>query len=225
MDKKTKYYVMTRIIVVSVILIILLSLFNKLFALYRYLLPILFDTLTTIFKAGNIISIILLILTVGYLIYQIYLYTKSRFYQDFKISVFEAIYHGFIEIHLIYDQLVWAKDMSDLNVDMKQSIITFRIKHKHYCLKYLELFGVVNNKMDNEMWGILSKPKKEFGRKRYTKKLKFPNPARQLNEFIDEQKGEEEKEIIGYVVLNGFFKTEHNNDQIIAPYEVLSILE
>lgn len=224
MNKKTKYFFLIKSMIITIFLIILMSTIIKIFNIYRYILPVLFDTLIVISKVVNTLSIISLILVIVYLIYLITLYLKSKFYQYTRINVFEAIYYGIIDIHVVYDQLIKLNDIKELNVDMRQSMLTFNKNKKQYCIKFLEIFGKINNKIENEMWVALSKPKKEFGRTYYQKKIKFPNPIREINEYIEYHKKENGKNIIGYVVLNGFFKSSETSEQILAPYEILSVI-
>lgn len=224
MNKKTKYFIISKVLLVSIILIIAMSILQNMSMLYRDYLPILFDTLIIIFNAVNTVSIIGLIIGLIYFSYQIYRYVDSSFYKIYKINVFEAIYHGFLDIHIMYDQIRRLADVKELTVDMKKSMLFFSINHKYFCLKFVELFGNINNNIENEMWVSLKQPKKEFGRVNYQKKIKFSNPVRQVNQFIEEELEISGKQYCGYVVLNGIYKLKQTDDQIISSYEIVSTI-
>ena len=190
-----------------------------------YLFPVLFYSLIFISKVLNTVSIIVLILILIYFIYQIILYTQSRFYKYMQINIFEAIYNGFLDFHVAYDSIDRISDVKDLNLDLQKRIITFSRKDKYYCILFQEMFGKIDAKSTNEMWVQLSKPGKSFGKKYFQKKLKFSNPIRTLDEYIDELNLRTSKKYTGFLVLTGFYRMDFTDDKIIAPYEISSVIK
>ena len=62
------------------------------------------------------------------------------------------------------------------------------------------MFGKIEGKIDSEFWAVLSKPKKEYGRKTYTRKERFGNPYRVNANYIENLALKTNKEYLNYVV-------------------------
>jgi len=176
----------------------------------------------------NVSKVLLVILVVAgtlYILFLLFNYYSSKFYNDYRISAFEGLYHGFIDIYQIYDKIKSSQKSDDIQIDFKRSIIYFSTKTKRYSLIFLDLFGKIEGRIDSEFWAVLSKPKKEYGRKNYTKKDRFPNPYRTNANFIETLKLQNSKNYSNFVVISGFYNMKNKSDNIISPFEIVDILK
>ena len=168
MNKQTKYYFLIKATILSFIINLVLGFVKRTLQNLYISSSSILNPVIDLIGVINVLLIIVMILGALYLLILIISYYGSKFYTDYKISVFEGIYHGFIDIHHVYDKLKSSSKVKDIQVDFKRSTIYFDGYEKNYCLKYLDLFGKIEGKLDSEFWASVSKPKKKYNQKVYT---------------------------------------------------------
>lgn len=225
MNTKTKYYFLIKNSIVLFIVNIVIGLVKDFFSTFDLLPQEVVDFIIGLIGLTRTLIVLAIIAMICYLLYQIYRYFISVFYQTYHISVIEALYHGFVDIHLVYDKIIKSKHITSSQVDFKRSTIYFTVGENHYSVKFLELFGLIEGKLDSEFWAKVSKPKKEYSRKVYTKRMKFPNPYVQNRDFCENLELKGNNEYKNIVVLSGFYKMDLVSDAIIAPYEILDYIK
>ena len=141
MNKLTKYYFLIRMTIISFVLHILLGIANNVLDKFRYVFPDLFDVLMDLISGAKVILVILIIVGILALVVFIYKYSVSKFYSNYQIGVIEAIYHGFADIHGLYDRLIQSGKVIDLQVDLKRSTIYFMLKDQYYSILYIDLLA------------------------------------------------------------------------------------
>ena len=173
----------------------------------------------------KILLVITIIAGTIYIVYLLFNYYASIFYHDYQISTIEAMYHGFIDIYHIYDKIKNSTESNDIQVDLKRSIVSSSTKKNLYALIFMDLLGEIEGRIDSEYWSILSKPKKNYGRKVFSKKDRFPNPFRVNANYIDKLNIKMGRTYINYLVLNGFYNMKNKSDDIISPLEIVDIMK
>lgn len=221
MNTKTKYYFIIKSSIVLFVVNILLGLVKDFLSTFELLPRDIVTFIVGLIGLTKTLIVIGVILLICYLLYHIYRYYISTFYQSFHISVIEALYYGFIDIHVVYDQIVQSKDIKSTKLDFKRSTIYFTTNKGHYSVKFLDLFGVIEGKIDSEYWVKVSRPKKEYNRKVYMKRLKFPNPYVQNRNFCEDLEVKLNHKYENIVVISGFYKMNLVSDNVIAPCEIL----
>jgi len=225
MNKKTKYYFIIKNTILLFILNILLGTISRIMNDSLDADDVYVSSIQTIISSVKVLLIITVILGSVYILFLLYNYYISRFYSDYKISAFEGIYHGFLDFYHIYDKVKNSSRVDGIQVDFKRSIISFSVGNKNYSLIFLDLFGKIEGKIDSEFWAVLSKPKKEYGRKTYTRKERFGNPYRVNANYIENLALKTNKEYLNYVVISGFYNIKNKDSKIIAPFEIIDILK
>jgi len=223
MNTYSKYTALLKMVIKIIISLIIIGVLNKIITLFYAEAPDLFETIKIIFGGVKTVLIITLIVILVYLTSQIVRYLSSSFYLIYKVNVFEALYYGLMDIHLVYDQVNLSVRDSDISTDLKNRIITFDKHGKSYALYFLDLMGFVNGNPSWAEWSIRGSKRRQDGRIVYTSNAKFPNPINALNKYVNTLKATTGKEYIGYVVITGFYKLGFSSKQIILPYEIPSI--
>jgi len=190
--------------------------------IYQYVETYSFSIIKIILRVVNTILIIALCFGGTYLIYQVYSYRSSTFYRDYKIGTIEALSHGIMDMHLVYDKVRVLADSKTISVDFTNNIITFTRKFKHYSIIFADLFGKIDGKEGSDYWFSQRKPQKKYGRLVYAINIRFSNPIMFNQKYVVELTKETGKEYIDYVVLTGFYQLEFTNKKIISPYEIVS---
>ncbi len=224
MNKKTKYYFLIKNILLFFILNLGLGFVNRVLDSYSSVSP---DVIELVISFIGIIKVLLVIALVAgtiYLVYLIILYLNSSFYSEYHVSVFEAIYHGFMDVYQIYDMIKRSSKVKELNMEFKDSTIYFSTMNNDYSVIFIDLFGKVEGRIDSEFWAKVSKPQKKYNQKVYTKREKFPNPFKVNQEFISELNSKTNKKYKNYVVISGFYNMDNKSKKIIAPYELIDLI-
>lgn len=225
MNQKTKYFFLIKYLFIFVILISVISILIKIGNIYNYLNINIFDAIETVLRTINILSIISLCSIIFYFIYQLGTYFTSSLYKAYEVNVFEAIYHGFMDIHLVYEEIHSLTGITDIKVYFKEGVIIFSKKGKHYSIMFLDLFGNVDGREDSEFWFVNRRLRKKFGREQYTKRIKFPNPILVNSGYVEDLYAETDKIYHNYVAISGFYKLQCKSKKIISPFEIRSIVE
>ena len=225
MNKKTKYYyIITRVVTMFIITLIIGALL-KIAAIYQYLEPDIFSVLTIILHVINTILIIAICCGGVYLMYQIIRYTSSIFYKDYRIGLVEALSSGIMDMHLVYDKIKDTADSKSIKIDFTNNIILFSKKNKHFSILFIDLFGKIDGKEDNDYWYALRKPRKKYGRMTYVNTIRFFNPIVVNHKYVENLKKETEIEYKDFVAITGFYHLEFTHKKIISPYEIISIAD
>jgi hypothetical protein len=224
MNKKTNYYALLKYTLLAFIWNLLLGQANQVLLRFRDVQVDVFDIIISLISVVKVLLVIIVILGCLITVYFIFNYYSSQFYQDYRIGITEAFYNGFIDIYQVYDKVKASSTVTEYKVDFKRQIIYFSTKKQHYSVIFQDLFGRIQGKINSEFWGVLSKPKKEYGKKQYTKIDKFPNPYRTNQEFIEQLKLKTGKTYQNYIAIAGFYKIDEKSKQIIAPYEMIDLL-
>lgn len=225
MNNQTKYFFIIKYTFIFLILNLALGFLDRTLQSYFSYMSISFDPLFDLIGVLKVVLVIVIVVASIYLVYSIIMYFGSKFYTDYRISVFEAIYHGFIDIHQVYDKIHMSRKAKNIQIDFKRSTIYFNTETQYYCVKYLDLFGTIEGKIDSEFWASVSKPKKQYSQKVYMKKVKFENPYRSNQEYVRELRMKTNVEYHNYVVISGFYNMKFKNQHILAPYEVLDFIK
>ncbi|AIO19683.1 hypothetical protein KQ51_01809 [Candidatus Izimaplasma bacterium HR1] len=224
MNKQTKYYFILKYTILALVINIVLGFLKRTFISLNLIVDNIMNPIYDIIGIVNVLLVIAIILGTLYLIYLIAMYYASSFYNDYHINPFEAIYHGFIDIHHLYARVKSSVKVKNMQVDFKRSTIYFSTRDNHYCLKYIDLFGKIRGKETSEFWASLSRPRTQYSQKTYTRVVKFPNPYRANQNYIEDLKSRTTNDYKNFVVISGFYNMKEKAESIIAPYEILDFL-
>lgn len=225
MNTRTNYFAAIKYTIIAFVVNLLLGQLTQILSRFRSLQVDIFDSVISIIDVTKVLLVIAVVLGSIYIVFLIFTYFSSVFYQDFKIGIFEAMYNGFADIYTVYDKVKKSSNVKEHKVDFKRQIVYFTTqKGNHYSLIFQDLFGRVQGKLDSEFWATLSKPKKEYGRKKYTKATKFPNPYRVNQDFINELEQKTGNKYNNVVIISGFNKLDETSEIVMAPYEIIDIL-
>lgn len=225
MNKKSKYYfILSKFILVFIITFIIVALI-RVAVIYQYIDSNLFSAIITVLRVINTVLIIALIVVALYLLVQTYNYRSSMFYQDYRIKTVEAMFHGILDMYVVYDKVKKIADAKSIKVDFSSNIVTFSKKGKYYSILFDDLFGKIDGKEGSDYWYSLSKPQKKYGRTVYANSIRFANPILVNQKFAAELKKETGNEYKDYVVLTGFYQLEFSDKKLISSYEILSLVD
>lgn len=224
MNKKTKYYFIIKNTVLLFVLNLVLGAVIKIVGNFFDTSNDIVSSVFILINIAKVLMVIAVIIGAVYIVFLLFSYYSSTFYNDYRITSFEAMYHGFIDIHHVYDKVKLSGQAKDIQVDFKRSIVYFSTNTKRYSLIFLDLFGKVEGRIDSEFWAVLSKPKKEYGKKKYTKKERFPNPYRINANFVENLEAKTDAKYNNFVVISGFYNIKNKSDAIISPFEIVDIL-
>ncbi|MGD9909863.1 MAG: hypothetical protein AB7U79_04560 [Candidatus Izemoplasmatales bacterium] len=224
MNSYSKYTSLLKTLVQIIVALIIIGVLNKIISLYYSEAPDIFETVRIIFGGIKTVLIMLLIVLLVFLSSQIARYFNSVFYRIYRVNIFEALYHGIMDIHIVYDQVQQGgvKD-TDITVNLQTRMIVFDKHGKSYALYFADIMGIVSGNPSWDEWSIRGAKFKQDGRVNYKTKAKFPNPINALNKNIASLKTETGKEYNGYVVMTGFYKLGFSSPKIILPYEIPSV--
>lgn len=225
MNKQTKYYYLLKYTFLCLIVNLLLGFVNRTLQSLNFLSDSIAIPLFDLIGVVKVLLVIAVVLGGVTLLYLIFNYYSSRFYRDYHINAFEGIYHGFLDIYQVYDKLHSSSKASNIQVDFKRSTVFFDTVEGHYCYNFIDLFGKIEGKQDSEFWSSVSKPKTRYNQKVYTKKVRFPNPYRVNQEYIQTLKSKTSKQYQNFVVISGFYNMKNKSDFILAPYEILDFIK
>lgn len=225
MNKKTKYYYLITRLILLFISTLIIGAILKIADIYQYIEPNIFSTIEIILHVINTIIIVAVCFGGIYLVYQVYSYRSSAFYRDYRINLVEALSHGIMDMHLVYDKVKTLADSKTTTVDFTNNIITFTRKSQHFSIIFADLFGKIDGKESSEYWFYQRKPHKKYGRVVYAVNIRFSNPILFNQKYVAELTKETGKEYKDYVVLTGFYHLEFTNKKIISPYEIVSKVE
>lgn len=225
MNKKTKYYFLIKNTFLCFVINLILGFISRTLQSWNLFNVNIMNPIYDLIAVIKVILVIATVLGVVYLLFLIFVYYSSRFYRDYRINAFEAMYHGFMDIFQVYDKILLSNKALQLQIDFKRSTIYFETKDGYYCIKYLDLFGKIEGKIDSEFWASVSKPKTRYNQKVYTKKVKFPNPYRANNDFISLLKEKTDNIYQNYVVISGFYNIKDKDNHILSPYEILDFIK
>ena len=224
MNKQTKYYFLIKYTFLFLLINIALGFLQRTFESLNLIMVEVMNPIYDLIGVTKVLLVIAVILGAGYLVYLIGTYYASSFYSDYRISAFEAIYHGFIDIHHVYSRVKSSSKSKDIRIDFKKSTVYFSTMLNHYSLRFLDLFGKIDGRETSEFWSKLSSPKKQYGQRVYTRVEKFPNPYRANQYYIEDLKSKTGNDYQNYVVISGFYKMKDKPEHVIAPYEILDFL-
>ena len=224
MNTRTKYYFIVKNVLLFFVLNLVIGFITRTISRYVSDKDIL-DTVKDLLNVCRGLFITAMIIGLMYLAYLIYLYYVSAFFKKYKINIFEAMYYGFADIHLVYEKVSSSTLVTEYIVDFKRSIITFSTKQNHYSVIFADLFGKIEGKVDSEYWYQLSRPTKEYNKKSYKKRLKFKNPYRINANYIYELKQKTGMQYKNYVVTSGFYRLTQTSDNIIAAHEIVDLFK
>ncbi len=225
MNKQTKYYVLIKYTILSLVLTILLGYVSRTLQSWDLFHP---DIINPIYDLIGVLKVLLVIATILgaiTLLYLMYNYYTSKFYRDYQLNALEGIYHGFIDIYQVYDKLHNSGKAQNIQVDFKKSTIYFDTQNGYYCFNFIDLFGRIEGKQDSEFWEAVSKPKTRYNQKVYTKRVKFLNPYKANQEYVKLLQSKTSKPYQNYVVISGFYNMKYKPEHILAPYEILDFIK
>lgn len=225
MNKQTKYYFLIKYTLLSFVFNLVLGFVSRTLQSWDLFND---SIMNPVYDLIGVVKVLLIIATVVgtiYLAFLVFTYYVSKFYRDYKINAFEAVYHGFADIFHVYDRLYDSPKTENIQVDFKRSTIYFNTSEEYYCIKFIDLFGKIEGKLDSEFWASVSRPKTKYNQKVYTKKIKFRNPFRSNQNYIDTLKSKTSKEYQNFLVIAGFYNMKDKDDHILAPYEVLDFIK
>jgi len=223
MNKKSKYYfIISRLLIIFISTLVIGGLI-RIATIYQYLEPNLFSSIIIIFRVFNSLLIIALIFGGIYLIYQLYAYFSSAFYRDYKVNILEALQHGIVDMHFVYDKAKILFDGRTIKVDFANNIITVSKKNKHYSFLFIDLFGVIEGKENSDNWFSVRRPQKKYGKTSYAVSIRFQNPILVSQKYAEELKKGSGNDYSDFVVISGFYKMECQSKKIIPIYEINSI--
>ncbi|XMB73036.1 hypothetical protein RJI07_03770 [Mycoplasmatota bacterium WC30] len=224
MNRSSKYYFIMKNMVVGFIIVLIISVIIKISNIYSNLNEDFFQSIIIILKTSNTLLIISLCLASIFIIIQTIAYLNSGFYKIYKINIFEAFYKGILDLYLIHDKIKQFTNSKDIQIDFQNNILYFSDKDKYYSIIFMDIFGQIEGTLDSDFWSVGRRARKQFGRKIYTRQIRFENPFRVNNEFIKKQKLKTGKKFESYVIISGYYKTRKNIKNIISPYEIISIV-
>ncbi len=222
MKSKSKYAFLMKNTVVWFIIILFIGAVTRILGIYHEYATDIIDAIVILLRVIKAILIIGLIGMILYLVIQSVAYFQSKFYRIYRVNIFEALYHGVLDIHVVYDRVSRLDKVTDINMEIQRQVVTFRVNGKNYCVLYQDLYGKINGKESSDYWTLLGRKTKKYGRTNNRILGRVANPIVQCKRYAQELSDKTGLVYEPYVVLSGFYKIDFSSERIIMAFEISS---